>query len=146
MSETLDHMRRPGLPWRSPDEDLTECGRPVTDVASVVTSEEMQAKVGRLGKTRSAMTSCMTCWSTAERNAYRTRTAAAPAGWDTNPSEVLRRWIPYGYGGSSAEAVVLDAELRAIARLIESHREEFDDLLTWESRRGGSRLRSASGE
>jgi hypothetical protein len=144
VAEPLDHVRRPGLPWRAADDDLTECGRPVVDVAAVVTAEEMQAKVARLGKTRAAMTSCMTCWSTAERNAaYHSRLRSVPSSWDTNPSEVLRRWIPYGYGGSP-EAAVLDAELRAIARLIEAHREDFDELHAWETRRGGSRLRSVS--
>jgi hypothetical protein len=121
MPDPVDHIARPALPWR--DETRTECGKDASKVASVITRDAALAKVKKQGKQRAALSTCMTCWSTAE--SWR--------GWDESPSEVLARetkglrWFNEGPTGQAAK---LDAELRAIAALVEAHREEFDGFLT----------------
>jgi hypothetical protein len=50
-------------------------------VKRVITREEMIAKVQRQGKQRAALSSCMTCWGTAEWN----------RDWAASPTEVLAR-------------------------------------------------------
>ena len=113
--EPLDHVLRPVPPWR--DQLVTECGRPTNDLASVLTRSDFIAKVARLGKQRSSMTTCMTCWETSTRH----------ADWAKSPSEVIARDV-HGYAMRKTETV-LDRELRAIAHLVDNHREEFDGLL-----------------
>lgn len=120
MKEPVAHIARPDLPWREP-EGLTECGRPVAEFAEVMTRDEAIAKVKDLGKTRFAMVSCITCWQTASRHPH----------WEKSPSSVMARSIERsGWRfGDSEERNLLDRELRAIAALIEAHREEFDQLV-----------------
>jgi hypothetical protein len=81
MDEVLDHVKRPPLPWR--DEQLTECGKRIIDVASCVTRDEVIAKVKKQGKQRAAMSTCMTCWQTTARH----------RDWAASPCDVIARWL-----------------------------------------------------
>lgn len=117
MSEVLDHIVRPLLPWRSGC--LTECGKDGATVDRVITRDEMIAKIKDQGKQRAAMSSCMTCWSTAEWN----------RDWARSPTEVMAREVQRGFRSRQPVDTQLDRELRAIAELIGAHREEFDGFL-----------------
>lgn len=113
--EDLEHVARPLLPWR--DEKLTECGLAQQPGRRIITRAMFEAKVKRQGKTRSAMTTCITCW----------QAAARWKDWATSPSEVMRRELPSWHDRDPAQR--LDSELRAIEALIDAHRDEFDDFL-----------------
>lgn len=114
-ADAIEHIIRPSLPWR--DAGLTECGRPVNDCAAVLTLDQAAAKWKKQGPTRAALTTCMTCCQT-----YRNWPT-----WEANPGGRLSRDISrYIYGQPKPETGLLNVELRAIALLIEAHREEFD--------------------
>lgn len=115
--EPLTHIARTSLPWR--DSGLTICGKPVAQYAAglVVNLADARVSVRRLGKQRFAMTHCMTCASNADRWTE----------WDDDPRERMAREI--GYLGMTKTDPIIDAELRAIALLIASHRDEFDALV-----------------
>lgn len=55
-NEPLDHIPRSPLPWR-PAQPLTECGIS-TEGRSLVTREELSARVLNLGQARAAYTAC----------------------------------------------------------------------------------------
>jgi hypothetical protein len=112
MSEQLEHVRRPNLPWRI--FDLTECGLQTTD-RPVISRADLQAKWKRQGQQRAALTTCMTCLSTAQRW----------PSWDEDPAACLGRET---YMGRSPDTRLAD-ELRAIALLVEAHRDEFDQTV-----------------
>ncbi len=121
MSEPVDHIERPALPWRL-DERLTECGKPTDKVRAVITRDAAVAKVKQQGRRRAAMSTCMTCWGVAEFN----------RDWSQSPTEVVAREAKRNYGrgfGGEGGETLLDRELRAIAALVEAHREEFDGFL-----------------
>lgn len=120
MREALQHIIRPMIPWREGEPGLTECGRAQTDVAQWITLEEFIIKVRREGQQRSAMTTCMTCWSRAAVG------ARVQEDWGHRPSAVIEREILRSGQPESR----LDTELRAIALLIQAHREEFDSLIS----------------
>ncbi len=122
----LQHIVRPKLPWRCDEAAKTECGRKPD--AHAISRDEAVAKVKKQGKTRAALTTCMTCWETAARH----------PDWDQAPSMVIKRYIKNrwwsGWGNSyrydpEDETVKLDAELRAVWDLIQAHPEEFEELL-----------------
>lgn len=115
----LEHVYRPYLPWRPME--LTECGLE-TEGKPMLERAEFLRKVARQGKTRAAMTTCITCWQTAERW----------ADWNTSPSHVVFREVRNAgyYAAETIEVKRIDAELRAIAALIAAHRDEFDTFLT----------------
>lgn len=113
--EPLGHLGRRTPPWREPD--MTECGRPLTDVAKVMTFEEAKALIAKHGQQRAVFLICMTCANTVSR--YRT--------WEQSPTDVIGRegtskWSQTGFSR-------MDRELFAIAALIDAHREEFDGYL-----------------
>jgi hypothetical protein len=112
MSEDLDHVARAGLPWRP--EHRTECGL-APGGRQVISRDELVAKLKREGQRRAAMTTCMTCLDTATRHQT----------WAQDPASAMRREIPL-YG---RDLDVVNGELRAIAALINAHREEFDGFL-----------------
>lgn len=114
MAEQLDHVVRSAPPWREASAQ-TECGRPVTDVASALSRDAMIVKVRQQGKQRAAMSSCMTCWSAATRHKT----------WDEDPVDAIRRETQYG---ARTEALFRE-ELRAIAVLVAAHADEFAELL-----------------
>lgn len=117
----LDHILRPRLPWR--DDDLTECGRPATDVKSVITVDELNSRIKQWGKQRTAFTVCMTCAG---------QVKFSPT-WEQHPIGVLDRELKRvgtfaptpGYAPAPKTARVT-AELRAIAALIAAHPDEFN--------------------
>lgn len=109
----IEHVERPALPWRS--ERMTECGLTEAPERHIITRDVFLAKVRRLGKKRSAMSTCMTCWDASQRW----------KDWVHAPSEVLRREV-IGTRHDRTGGVLLDGELRAIEALIARHREEFD--------------------
>lgn len=111
----LEHVLRPMLPWR--EEQLTECGKQPNEHA--ITRDVFIVKVNKQGKKRAAMTTCMTCFETAQRW----------PDWNTNPVAVVAREVRnVTYWGHQDESPLRD-ELRAIALLIEAHPEEFADTL-----------------
>jgi hypothetical protein len=112
----LQHVLRPMLPWRN--EHLTECGKTPNEHA--LTRDAFIAKVRQQGKKRAAMTTCMTCFETAQRW----------PDWNANPVAVLAREVKgVTYWGEAAHEAPLRDELRAIALLIEAHPEEFAGTL-----------------
>ena len=115
--EPLTHIARTPLPWR--DSGLTVCGKPVSQYVDglVISLDDARATARRLGKQRFAMTHCMTCASNCTRWAK----------WEDDPRARMAREI--GYLGPSKTDEIIEAELRAIALLIASHRDEFDALV-----------------
>lgn len=112
----LEHVLRPMLPWR--DDQMTECGKVPNEHA--ITRDLFIAKVRKQGPKRAALTTCMTCFETAQRW----------PDWNTNPVAVLAREVKaVTYRGQAAHELPLVDELRAIALLIEAHQEEFADTL-----------------
>lgn len=112
----LEHVIRPQLPWRQ--DELVECGKKPGEHA--ITRDAFIAKVRKQGKTRAAMTTCMTCFETAQRW----------PDWNTNPVAVVAREVKnVTYRGNTSEESPLRDELRAIELLIEAHPEEFAETL-----------------
>lgn len=113
MTEPLDHVLRPALPWRDQNDVKTECGRALVGL-SVLSRDAAQVKWKKQGQARAALTTCMTCLQTAQRW----------PSWDEDPARSLGR---EHLGAMWAEGDPrLNRELRAIALLIDAHREEFD--------------------
>jgi hypothetical protein len=123
--EPLDHVLRAALPWRD-GPVLTECGKLPADGMPVLTVPEFVAKVKRQGQQRASMSTCMTCWNTAQRH---------HTSWDADPVAVISReagwartWSP-GVIRDDPTARLFHTELLAIAELISRHRDEFDGLV-----------------
>ena len=118
---SINHVERPAPPWRSTP-GRTECGLPVAG-HPVITRTEFEDMVRRLGDQRASMFLCMTCWSTASRW----------PDWVTDPVQVVMRETYGGRGRTTAtnraEPTFRD-ELRALAALVDAHRDEFDAYLT----------------
>jgi hypothetical protein len=129
----IEHAVRPQPPWRT-TALLTECGRPV-DSVTVITRDQLIAKVKRQGQQRAAFTTCMVCWHKCRHN----------HAWDVDPVGCLMREaaryehasrLRIYFGGNelrdaaesqrAADASRFRDELFAIAALIEAHRPEFD--------------------
>jgi hypothetical protein len=119
----LDHLPRAMPPWYT-GPALTECGRPVADVAAVTDRATLKAKIARLGQQRASFSTCMTCAKMAGRSET----------WERNPGAVVERFVRGAafYGFSAAEEPAADLmrrELLALGLLVEAHREEFDRLV-----------------
>jgi hypothetical protein len=126
----LDHIVRAVLPWRD-TADLTECGRPVADVAGrLISRDEAKSRVKNLGRVRAAFTLCITCASTSDRyNRFEIVDAAAALARHLHGVQYAHE--PRG-GEPSAlwlERQRINAELEAIRALIDAHREEWDGYL-----------------
>ena len=117
VSERVEHVERPLLPWRR-HSVRTECGLPVAG-HPVISRAEFVARVNRLGQQRTAMTTCMTCFTTARR---------WPT-WEEDPPRALDRECQWGptYRGEMGSPIA--DELRALAELADRHRDEFEALL-----------------
>lgn len=115
----LEHVVRDCPPWRD-EKSLTECGLSVGSYL-IISRDDLLAKVTKQGKQRAALSTCMTCWGTAERHST----------WALRPSAVLARECKpdLGPGHVGRPSQQIDRELRAIALLIEAHKDEFDSLL-----------------
>jgi hypothetical protein len=92
---------------------MTECGRPLTDVAKCISRDEARDLVKRHGKQRTAFLCCMTCLTQVDR--WHT--------WDGDPAEALAREF---FGVKDPE---LSTELIAIGLLVAAHRDEFDGFM-----------------
>jgi hypothetical protein len=124
MTETRDHVVRESVPWR--DEQLTQCGRPISDVGSVISEDELRRRLKKDGQQRTAFTVCMTCYHHPHSK------------WDTDPVGVIRN-DRTGYArthyaspvaiGQPPRDMSLVHELHAIAKLVETHQDEFDQLV-----------------
>ena len=68
------------------------------------------------------MSTCMTCWSSCDRN---------QGTWATNPASVMLRHVKKAWWGDGDEGELrrLNLEFRAIAALVEAHRDQFDGFL-----------------
>jgi hypothetical protein len=122
VQEWRDHVTRSMLPWRS--EALTECGCATSDVANVITLNELDDRIMRYREERTCRTVCTRCWQTSN---------ISPR-WETNhvgviAREAVRSGIGDRHPSSQPEAVRFGNELRAIAALIDAHRGEFDSYL-----------------
>ena len=130
MKTPVDHILRPLLPWRSPDEGaITECGYDASKV-STLTRAEFEARVKDMGKQRAAMFTCMTCADTARRW----------ASWEDDPRLAIAREAEWERGSAywrsrDDRGRRLKDELLAIAALIEAHREEFDATIAADKQR-----------
>ena len=115
----ITHIERPNLPWRS--DRKTECGLDA-DRHPTWTREEAFSVKADLGSRRFMMLSCMTCASTADRHTT----------WEEDPASCITRHasrMGTRYGKPDTERRLFADELRAIAALVEYHREEFDALV-----------------
>ena len=119
MSEKITHVRRLPLPWRVATAMLTECGHQSSEFAQTADHEEFFAMVKELGQQRAALFFCMTCWS---RMRFATLYGQPVDG---DPIDLIEREC-----NSRQTHELFRKELRAIARLIEAHRDEFDGLIT----------------
>lgn len=123
VDEPLRHIERPSLPWRP--ETKTGCG---LDVAGVPTwtRDEARAKAKSLGRQRFSLFACMTC----------TTVFGNTPEWDVDPAGCLGRVCDrlgglrfYRGARHQPERERFAAELRAIAALVEAHRDEFDETV-----------------
>lgn len=126
MKEPMEHVLRSPLPWRANEEAKTECGKTAVDVAKTITFDDLVRKVKDQGQQRAAMSTCMTCMNQAD---FRRR-----PDWDTCPGALIAResqheFLHSGFGHANHQDSLLDKELRAIAALVEAHREEFDGYI-----------------
>jgi hypothetical protein len=123
MKEPVDHILRPGLPWRRGVGAITECGLDA-EGAKTITRDEYVQRRKDLGAQRASMFTCMTCSQTSDR--WQT--------WDDDPRVAMARDIEWERGAAYWHARTdrgcrLKDELTAIAALIEAHREEFDESI-----------------
>ena len=142
MKEPVDHILRPNLPWRSPDEGaITECGYDASKVKTLTRAEFFNRQKD-LGERRTAMFTCMTCSDTARRWGT----------WDDDPRLALQREIEWERGSAYSRSRNdrggrLRDELTAINALIESHREECVVLVNEiEQRRAWNEKKTAMSE
>lgn len=124
MKEPVDHILRPRLPWRSPDEPaITECGYDASKVKSL-TRSEFAARLKEMGERRTAMLTCMTCCDTARRW----------KPWEEDPRQAINRETAWE-GRWESKGTRLKDELLAIAALIAEYPERFAALLEESERR-----------
>lgn len=124
--EPVSHIARPSVPWR-PDGERTECGKPSSEFASVVSAQEAEALVRKHGKTRAMFLLCVTCVQTASRHAAWGPRSIEGYSWDSDPIEVLARYIERARYRDDGDQVRV--ELRAVGMLVEAHIGEFDGLV-----------------
>jgi hypothetical protein len=108
------------LPWRSTDAALTECGLLAASYQTI-TAEAMAEKVRQFGRTRAAMSSCMTCWTSLSHH--------RPWDGEVDPVVLLLAREVGRVVNRHDDAVRLGRELRALIMLAEAHPDEFADLL-----------------
>ena len=121
-NEPLDHILRSPLPWRRARH--TECGRPEHKVHRTIERHEYEQRLAQWGQRRTAFTVCQTC-------APRYNSAET---WDRSPIEMMHRETQRVGPWSAPDKPTEDQrqlihELRALAALVEAHREEFDQYM-----------------
>lgn len=110
------HIARERLPWETTD--LTECGKDPTQFVRVVSREAALRRFKEVGSTRARYEFCVTCVQTANRHPT----------WSNDPIAAVGRVTTYGWRADDANALH-QAELRAVAHLIEAHRAEFEQAV-----------------
>ena len=123
LADRLDHIVREALPWHRPEQALTECGRSATSLPTI-TAAEWEQRRAKLGQRRTSYSVCSTCESTAGRWSFGGHHAGT---WASDPVGILARWVDRIRFGRERDRT--EAELRAIAALVEAHRDEFDGYL-----------------
>lgn len=124
MKEPVDHILRPRLPWRSPEEaPITECGYDATKVPTISRTAYF-LRLKDYGQQRCALFTCTTCADTARRWGT----------WEDDPRVAVEREITWEHGSywgrsRTERGERLRDELTAIAALIGSHRAEFEAIL-----------------
>ena len=116
MDEPLEHVLRPAPPWAT-TKPKTECGRPLNDVSVWVEYEAFVAKVKKQGKTRAAMTTCMSCWNVL---------GYLRGSWSADPGSVLNRYVATTKGDDQQ---VANRELFALAALVLANHDEYVQLV-----------------
>lgn len=119
MNETLNHIKRVELPWRS-SEDLvvTECGLDSTNVTAMDRNDFFE-KLKDYGQQRMALLTCMTCFQTTRQ--YKT--------WLEDPRDALQRELLWENPRIPKRGDRLKTELIAIGKLIAAHQEEFQTYI-----------------
>ena len=116
------HLERYAPPWASGR--FTICGRPLDDVSAWLTYDEGRALIAKIGETRARLLLCQTCLSMQTRIAH-------PRKWESDPVQIVNDYTRHFYApGNDPAAQQIRAELLAIARLIEAHRDEFAASVT----------------
>lgn len=125
MKEPVDHIVRAILPWREAEKGLTECGLAAASFPTIA-RETYFARRREMGAQRAALFTCMTCAGV----------VCHYAPWDDDPVSAISREAPNYWSGYDHDGYTRRSpdpkhegfrrELRAIAALIESHRQEFD--------------------
>jgi hypothetical protein len=126
-----EHVRRVQLPWREQEAGLTECGLEAAKFQSL-DYRELLDKVRSQGQARAALSTCMTCWQTAERYQgswnQQSRDFRAPS-----LVQVLHRELERHLWGRAPkpdpQAKRIGHEIAALAQLAELHRGEFEEII-----------------
>ncbi len=125
MKTPVDHIVRPRLPWRSPDEPaITECGYDASKVKTL-TREQWVERLKDYGRQRAGLVTCMTCLQTAERHPT----------WEEDPRLAVTReanWEVQWWDALGAREINghrLKDELLAMAALAAAHPQEFRELI-----------------
>lgn len=129
MKEPVDHILRPGLPWRDGVGAITECGLEATETKTISRAEYVQRRK-ELGPQRASMFTCMTC----------SQTSGRWQSWEQDPRVAMQREIEWERGAAywherTDRGQRLKDELKAIASLVAAHREEFDALIETDHRK-----------
>lgn len=124
MDQPTKHVIRVGIPWH--DEQLTECGFPVSDYPSAWLRGEIRELIDRCGYTDVMASFCCTCWRAGVMWDHLNDT------WERNPLAVLQR--EYKRIGSrqveprGTPNLFAANELLSIEELVRRHRDEFDEI------------------
>lgn len=128
---TVAHIVRVRLPWNTTDR--TECGKDPEQFRRVVSRGEAVRRWKEVGATRARYEFCMTCVDTANRW----------PSFNDDPVEASKRGATWRTGHDD----LTSAELRAVALVLDSHRDEFEavvgDLLSVAPIRGAGQSHSS---
>lgn len=127
----ISHIERPELPWRKPEQRMTECGLVAASFPTIPRHEFVE-RWKQWGRQRTAIMTCVTCFQTAQHY----------APWALDPLDGIERamrgerhYRSYGNLFETERTIPapntpLRLELRAMAILVERHKDEFEGLLT----------------
>lgn len=113
----LRHLQRMAPPWA--DQHRTVCGRPLSDVASVVSWDEAKSLVTKHGRKRAMFLFCQTCLS-------QERVAERDTSWEANPVAVTADYASRARWSKDDPA---RAELLALAELVAAHPDEYAEAV-----------------
>lgn len=118
--QRLTHVRRPALPWR--ESRVTECGDRgrAFPAELVIDRAELVARVQAQGIRAVRDVTCRVCLANTQRLLSST--------WADDPVRLLARELA-AYALYPDRDPTLILELRAIATMVDRHRDEFDALV-----------------